>query len=49
MNKGDITRDYCMLQGPLARKGCDWRWHSFTAENLWTGGEKSCEKSARER
>lgn len=49
MNKGDITRDDCMLQGLLARKGCDWRWHSFTAEKLRTGGEKFYEKPARER
>ena len=23
MNKSDITRDYCMLKGPLAKKGYD--------------------------
>lgn len=49
MNQGDITRDDCMLQSSLARKGYDWRWHSFTAENLRTGGEKFYEKPARER
>lgn len=37
MNKSDITRDYCMLRGPLARKGYDWWWHSFTAERVDTG------------
>lgn len=41
MNKSDITRDYCMLQGPLARKGYDWWWHSFTAEHVRTGARKT--------
>ena len=41
MNKSDITRDYCMLRGPLARKGYDWWWHSFTAEHVRTGARKS--------
>lgn len=40
MNKSDITRDYFMLKGPLARKGYDWWWHSFTAENAQTGEEQ---------
>lgn len=31
MNKSDVTRNYCMLQGALAKKGYDWWWHSFTA------------------
>lgn len=41
MNKSDITRDYCMLKGPLAKKGYDWWWHSFTAEHAKTGARKS--------
>lgn len=41
MNKSDITRDYFMLKGPLARKGYDWWWHSFTAEHAGTGEQKS--------
>lgn len=41
MNKSDITRDYCMLKGPLAKKGYDWWWHSFTAEHIRTGTRKS--------
>lgn len=40
-NKSDITRDYWMLQGPLAEKGYDWWWHSFTAENEATGETKA--------
>ena len=40
MNKSDITRDYCMLKGPLAKKGYDWWWHSFTAEHVQTGQKK---------
>lgn len=40
MNKSDITRDYFMLKGPLAKKGYDWWWHSFTAENAQTGEEQ---------
>lgn len=41
MNKSDITRDFCMLKGPLAKKGYDWWWHSFTAEHVKTGEQKS--------
>lgn len=41
MNKSDITRDFCMLKGPLAKKGYDWWWHSFTAEHIKTGEQKS--------
>ena len=41
MNKSDMTRDYCMLKGPLARRGYDWWWHSFTAEHVRTGTCKS--------
>lgn len=39
-NKHDITRDECMLRGPLRREGYDWWWHSFTAVNDETGAEK---------
>jgi len=39
-NIHDITRDEWMLRGPLARKGYDWWWHSFTAENAQTGEKK---------
>ena len=41
MNKSDLTRDYYMLKGPLAKKGYDWWWHSFTAYNKETGEEKA--------
>jgi tocopherol cyclase len=41
MNRSDITRDYCMLKGPLAKKGYDWWWHSFTAEHARTGARKA--------
>lgn len=40
MIKSDITRNYFMLKGPLAKKGYDWWWHSFTAENEKTGEKK---------
>lgn len=39
-NKSDITRDQFMLRGPLSRRGYDWWWHSFTAENAETGEQK---------
>lgn len=41
MNKSDITRDAYMLKGPLAKKGYDWWWHSFTAHHAKTGEAKS--------
>ena len=37
----DITRDACMLHGPLAHKGYDWWWHSFTAQDAETGADKA--------
>ena len=37
----DITRDAFMLHGPLARKGYDWWWHSFTAQDAVTGEDKA--------
>ena len=39
-NKHDISRDACMLRGPLRRHGYDWWWHSFTARDAVTGEEK---------
>ncbi len=41
MNGNDISRDQWMLKGPLARKGYDWWWHSFTGENEKTGERKA--------
>lgn len=41
MNKSDLTRDYFMLKGSLAKKGYDWWWHSFTGYNKKTGAEKT--------
>ncbi len=39
-NHHDITRDACMLHGPLAHHGYDWWWHSFTAQDAETGEDK---------
>ena len=39
-NKSDISRNQWMLKGPLAKRGYDWWWHSFTAENAKTGEKK---------
>jgi len=39
-NKSDISRNQWMLKGPLAKRGYDWWWHSFTAENEKTGETK---------
>lgn len=36
-NKHDPRRNEFMLHGPLARKGYDWWWHSFTAQDIETG------------
>lgn len=36
-NISDISRNQWMLTGPLATKGFDWWWHSFTAVNAKTG------------
>ena len=30
-----------MLRGPLAHKGYDWWWHSFTAQDAETGEDKA--------
>ena len=37
----DITRDACMLHGPLRHHGYDWWWHSFTAQDAETGADKA--------
>ena len=39
-NHHDITRDACMLHGPLRHLGYDWWWHSLTARDAQTGAEK---------
>jgi len=36
----DITRDACMLRGPLRHRGYDWWWHSFTAQDAETGEDR---------
>lgn len=40
MNKKDLSRDFYMLSGPLARNGYDWWWHSFTGYHQQTGQPK---------
>ncbi len=40
-NEHDITRDACMLTGPLREQGYDWWWHSFTGRDAETGEEKA--------
>ena len=40
-NQHDINRNACMLRGPLAHKGYDWWWHSFTAQDNETGEDKA--------
>ena len=39
-NHHDISRDACMLHGPLRQHGYDWWWHSFTAQDAETGADK---------
>ena len=39
-NHHDLTRDACMLHGPLRHLGYDWWWHSLTARDAQTGEEK---------
>lgn len=41
MNQSDISRDLFMLNGPLAKKGYDWWWHSFTGYHRTTGKERA--------
>ena len=40
-NKSDLKRNGFMLDGPFAKKGYDWWWHSFTAIDAENGEEKS--------
>lgn len=40
-NTHDLSRNAFQLKGPLAKKGYDWWWHSFTAKNAKTGKEKA--------
>lgn len=40
-NISDLSRDEWMLSGPLAKKGYDWWWHSFTATSEKTGKRKA--------
>ena len=40
-NKHDLTRNACMLHGPLRKQGYDWWWHSFTAISDETGEERA--------
>lgn len=37
MNKSDLTRNFYMLKGPLAKRGYDWWWHNFTGYHRVTG------------
>ena len=39
-NRSDISRNACMLHGPLRSHGYDWWWHSFTAQDAETGEDK---------
>ena len=39
-NVSAISRNEWMLRGPLAKRGYDWWWHNFTAENAETGEKK---------
>ena len=39
-NHHDISRNACMLHGPLGHQGYDWWWHSFTAQDAQTGEDK---------
>lgn len=39
-NISDRQRNHFMLRNKLAKRGYDWWWHSFTAEDAETGEEK---------
>ncbi len=41
MFAADLRRNRYRLTGPLARRGYDWWWHSFTARHAETGAEKA--------
>ena len=40
-NTHDIARNQFMLTGPLAKRGYDWWWHSFTGYNAITGKKQA--------
>jgi hypothetical protein len=40
-NHSDLSRNACMLHGPLRHHGYDWWWHSFTAQDAETGEDKA--------
>ena len=42
MNKQDLSRNYFMLHGSLAKNGYDWWWHNFTGYHKETGEEEYC-------
>lgn len=39
-NISDKQRDHFMLRGPLSKRGYDWWWHNFTAEDAQTGEQQ---------
>ena len=39
-NISDKQRDHFMLRGPLSKRGYDWWWHNFTAEDTQTGEQQ---------
>lgn len=39
-NISDRQRNHYMLRGKLAKRGYDWWWHSFTAEDAETGEQQ---------
>lgn len=39
--KKDLSRNYYMLTGPLAKKGYDWWWHNFTGYHKVTGESRA--------
>lgn len=41
MKKSDLKRNLFMLKGPLAKRGYDWWWHSFTGYDVITGEARS--------
>lgn len=41
MNKQDLSRNFYMLTGPLAKNGYDWWWHNFTGYHKQTGEERT--------
>lgn len=41
MRKKDLSRNFYMLSGPLAKNGYDWWWHSFTGYHKVTGKSRT--------